>query len=101
MGSAGTGNGELDGEGISQGVSDLGAEAQVGVRHLLFVVLVEALVLGHGEVVLPVSSDAWGQVRWGSVESMGNNVLGAPPGHSPLRMKGEALWSMSWEGTML
>lgn len=52
-------------------VLDLGAEAQVGARHLLCVVLVKALALGDGEVVLPVPSGAWGRARWGSAGTEG------------------------------
>lgn len=85
----------------SDASSDLGAEAHVSARHLLHVVLVEALALGHGEMVLPVSNGAWGRARRGSAEARGDNVPGAPWGRSPLRMKGETLWSMKWEGTML
>lgn len=52
-------------------VSDLGSEAQVGPRHLLHIVLVEALALGHSEVVLPVPRGAWGRARWCSVGTEG------------------------------
>lgn len=41
-------------------------EVEVRACHELLVVLVKALVLGHSEVVLPVSRDPWGQENnWG------------------------------------
>lgn len=43
-----------------EGTSDVCAEAQVSARHLLSIVLVKVCTLGHSEVVLPVTGDAWG-----------------------------------------
>jgi len=62
----------------SSASSDLGAEAQVGACHLLRVVLVEALALGHGEVVLPVSGDTWGRARRGSAGAGEDDAPRAP-----------------------
>lgn len=46
--------------------SHLHLEVKVRARHMLLVVLVKALVLGHSEVILPVSRDPWGQEnKWG------------------------------------
>ena len=51
-------SGSPPGRGMSP--SHLHLEAEVRARHVLPVVLIEALVLGHSKVVLPVPADPWG-----------------------------------------
>lgn len=46
--------------------SCLHLEMEVRACHVLLVVLVEALILGHGEVVLPITGYPWRtESKWG------------------------------------
>lgn len=47
--------------GREMSLSHFHLEVEVRTCHVLLVVLVEALILGHSKVVLPVSRDPWWQ----------------------------------------
>lgn len=99
--------------------SQLRAELEAAACHLLSIVGIKALILGHSEHGFPVPCDACGSGReGGSLEvlatgrprvAQGSSSLcsrprlpDAPPGgRSPFLMKGEMLWSMISVGTVL
>lgn len=110
----------LPSDGSSEHRSQLRAEAEFAACHLLSIVGLKALVLGHGEGGLPVPCDTWGRGE-GSTEAGGPGCGGGaqvlrassttaphlasqnsrPGGHRPFLMKAEMLWSMMSTGAVL